>query len=212
MSRLIPTVAPRLPTAPQEFDPGFQNQYSNTLRLYFNQLDNVLGSVIGNLGGQYINMPCGSFSNTTTQALTAANTPYVVQLNTTDTANALTLASNRVTVPQNGIYNVQFSLQFENTAAQITEVWVWLRKNGTDVPGTASIWAVTSTHAGINGYMIGTCNFYVDLSSGDYLELVAAANATGMNIESYTSSTSPFTRPAIPGAVLTVTFVSAKAT
>jgi len=34
-------VAPRLPTATQEYDPAFINQLTNVLRLYFNQLDNA---------------------------------------------------------------------------------------------------------------------------------------------------------------------------
>lgn len=33
-------VAPRLPTAPDEYDSVYANQLNNLLRLYFNQLDN----------------------------------------------------------------------------------------------------------------------------------------------------------------------------
>jgi hypothetical protein len=33
-------VAPRLPNAPAEYDPGFIDQLTKLLRLYFNQLDN----------------------------------------------------------------------------------------------------------------------------------------------------------------------------
>ena len=35
------SIAPRLPAAPTEYDPRFMEQYSNILRLYFNQLDNI---------------------------------------------------------------------------------------------------------------------------------------------------------------------------
>lgn len=35
------SIAPRLPAAPTEYDPRFIEQYSNVLRLYFNQLDNI---------------------------------------------------------------------------------------------------------------------------------------------------------------------------
>lgn len=208
-TRLVTPAAPRLPNSVLQFDRQFMDEYSRILGLYFRQMDAVNTSLLGTRGGRYLDNPYGAFSNATTQALTSANTPYVVNINTTDHANGTSLASNQITVAQTGLYNVQFSLQFENTTTQITEVWVWLRTNGVDVPGTASIWAVTGSHGGVNGYTIGACNFYADLSAGDYLELVAAANATGLNIESYTSSTSPFTRPSIPGAVVTVSFVSA---
>jgi hypothetical protein len=35
------SIAPRLPAAPAEYDARFIEQYSNILRLYFNQLDNI---------------------------------------------------------------------------------------------------------------------------------------------------------------------------
>lgn len=39
-------VAPRLPAAPVEYDQRYIEQYSNVLRLYFNQLDNLLGQLM----------------------------------------------------------------------------------------------------------------------------------------------------------------------
>jgi hypothetical protein len=38
-------VAPRLPAATQEYDANYINQLNNVLRLYFNQLDNILGQM-----------------------------------------------------------------------------------------------------------------------------------------------------------------------
>ena len=38
-------VPPRLPTAPNAYDRQFMEQLNNVLRLYFNQLDNVLGQM-----------------------------------------------------------------------------------------------------------------------------------------------------------------------
>jgi len=35
-------VAPNLPLAPNEYDRRFTDQFNNVLRLYFNQLDNIL--------------------------------------------------------------------------------------------------------------------------------------------------------------------------
>lgn len=42
-------VAPRLPAATVEWDHRFMEQYSNVLRLYFNQLDNLLGQLVATL-------------------------------------------------------------------------------------------------------------------------------------------------------------------
>jgi len=38
-------VAPRLPAATLEYDVNYINQLNNVLRLYFNQLDNILGQI-----------------------------------------------------------------------------------------------------------------------------------------------------------------------
>lgn len=205
---LMPTAAPRLPAAREDYDVKAENEYTRALSLYFFQVDRLTASLLGRIGGKYLSHPYGAFQNAATQAIPAANTPYVVALNTTDFSNGVTLASNQMTVAQGGIYNVQFSLQFENTTAQIGDTFVWLRKNGADIPGTTSTWAVTSTHGGINGYMLGACNFFITLNAGDYLELVVAADITGINIEAYAAQTTPYVRPSTPSSVVTVSFVS----
>jgi hypothetical protein len=43
------TTAPRLPVATNEYDPNYINQLNNVLRLYFNQIDNILGQMKGAL-------------------------------------------------------------------------------------------------------------------------------------------------------------------
>ena len=46
--------APRLPTATQQYERQYQDQYNNILRLYFNQLDNILGQLDWNKPVEYI--------------------------------------------------------------------------------------------------------------------------------------------------------------
>ena len=153
-------------------------------------------------------VPRGAFQNNASQTISTANTPAVVAFNTTDSAYGFSLASNKVTIVNAGTYNIQFSLQFANTDTQIHEVTVWLRKNGTDIAGTASKYAVVSSHGGIDGYLIAVANFFVDVAANDYIELVCATTSTQVYIEAYASSTSPYTRPAIPASVVTFTLVS----
>lgn len=175
---------------------------------WFSLLYNLISALFDpDGGGAVLNFPAGAFSNPATQTLAAANTPYVCVLTVQD-AGSMTLAANKMYIRRDGVYNCQFSLQFENSATSITEVWVWLRKNGVDVAGTASTWSVTSKHGAVNGYMVGACNFFVNAVAGDYFELIVAAGATGINLEAYPSSTSPFTRPSIPSTVVTFAFVS----
>jgi len=153
-------------------------------------------------------VPRGAFQNTADQTFSAANTPTIVAFNTTDSAYGFSLSSNKVTITNAGTYNIQFSLQFSNTNIQIQEVTIWIRKNGTDVTGTASKYAVTNHHGFADGYLIAVCNFFVDVSANDYIELVASTTSTDVYLEAYTASTSPYTRPSIPSSVITFTLVS----
>ena len=61
INRYRPVVQPRLPAAPNDYDPQFIEQYSNILRLYFNQLDGLTGALLGESGGSYLRLPYGSF-------------------------------------------------------------------------------------------------------------------------------------------------------
>jgi hypothetical protein len=42
-------VAPQLPTAPVVYEPRYQDQLNNILRLYFNRLDNLLGQLVATI-------------------------------------------------------------------------------------------------------------------------------------------------------------------
>jgi hypothetical protein len=44
---IVPSKAPNLPVAPQEYDADFQNKFENLLRLYFNQIDSAIGQIVG---------------------------------------------------------------------------------------------------------------------------------------------------------------------
>lgn len=153
-------------------------------------------------------VPRGAFQNDADQTFGAANTPIVVAFSTVDSAYGFSLASNKVTITNAGTYNVQFSLQFANMDSQIHEVTVWLRKNGTDITGTGSKYAVVSSHGSVDGYLIAVANFFIDVAANDYIELICATTSTQVYLERYTASTSPFTRPSIPSSVITFTLVS----
>jgi len=42
-------VAPRLPTAPIEYEKRYHDQFADVLRLYFNRLDNILGQLVASM-------------------------------------------------------------------------------------------------------------------------------------------------------------------
>lgn len=201
--------APNLPLAPQMWDTRYQDQFANVLRLYFNQLSTTLLQFAAPNGGYQISFPCASAQRTTDKTFTA-NTATLVTLDTNDFLQAVTNdGTNGFVVEKTGIYNYQFSVQFANTDTQIHDAYIWLRKNTTDVVGTASKFNVPSKHGGSDGYLIGAANFYVELDAGDSVSLYMAVSNVAVYCEAYAAQTTPFPRPSIPSVVATLTFVSA---
>ena len=64
---LRPPKAPNLPIATIDYSKDFQDQFSNALRLYFNQIDNFTQPFAGCAGGDYLKFPYGAFSSYVTQ-------------------------------------------------------------------------------------------------------------------------------------------------
>jgi len=54
---LSQAVAPRLLNAPLEYDPRYQDQLNNVLRLYFNQLDKIIGQLVASGSSVPITFP-----------------------------------------------------------------------------------------------------------------------------------------------------------
>ena len=208
-NRIINPAPPNLPLGTDQYERRYQDQFANVLRLYFNQLKNALGELFSNVGGKYLSFPYGAIQRTTNKTFTA-NTATQITFDQNDYLNGCTNdGTDGIVVQQAGIYNYQFSVQFANTDAGVQTAYVWLRKNGVDIPGTGSKFDVPSKHAGSDGYLIAACNFYVDLNAGDYVTMYAAVANASVYMEAYAAQTSPFPAPAIPSVVATLSFVSA---
>lgn len=200
---------PALPQGELDYKQAYQDQLNNVLRLYFTSMSNNLNALLNTRGGQYLNNPYGAFQNNSNVVLAAANTPTLIPINSTDYANGMSFATgDGIHVTVSALYNYQFSIQFANTDTSIHSAVVWLRKNGVDVPGTASKFDVPSKHGSSDGYLIGACNFYIDLLAEDYVELWWACDSTTTYLEAYPAQTTPYAHPSIPSVVATLTFVS----
>jgi len=206
-------VAPRLPTAPIQYDKQFHDQHSDVLRLYFNRLDNILGQLqtgSGSIDGSGVRFPYGAFSSDQDQT-TTANTATLMTLNTTDFANGVSITSSKITAATAGIYNLQFSAQFQNTDNQIQDMSIWLRQNGVDIPGSTgfvSIPAHKSASAGDEAHEIVGWNYYLQMQANDYVEIWWSTTNATVTIQHYPASTGPV-RPSTQSVVATLSFVSA---
>jgi hypothetical protein len=185
------------------------NENYGALNIYFKKLSSVLGSLFGPRGGRFMNNPHGAFQDSTNQVAANTTTAYPVTFNTTDFANGVTMASgSRITVADAGIWNLQFSIQFKNTTNDGQDVDIWFRKNGTNIANSNSRFhPPPRKSAGDPSHIIAALNFFVSMNSNDYIEIMWRTENTGVSIEAFGTSTSP-TRPAVPSAIVTMSFVS----
>lgn len=142
----------------------------------------------------------GSFYDTTDQTAAVINTAYAMTFNTTDITNGVYIGSptSRIYVDTINIYNIQFSAQLINTAGGAHNVWIWLRKNGTDVANSAT----TLRLQGNNTELVAAWNFLLSMNSGDYFELMWEVSDTSVSLFSDPATA---VHPAIPSIILTVT-------
>jgi hypothetical protein len=185
------------------------NENNGALTVYFKKLSFVLGSLFGPRGGRFMNNPHGAFQDSTDQTAASTTAAYAVTFNTTDFSNGVTIASNsRITVADAGIWNLQFSIQFKNTSNDGQDVDIWFRKNGTNIDNSNSRFHLSQRKsAGDPSHLIAAMNFFVSMDSADYIEIMWRTTSTAVSLEHFSTSTSP-TRPAVPSAIVTMSFVS----
>ena len=276
-NRIINPAPPNLPLGTDQYERRYQDQFTNVLRLYFNQLQNALTEITGNAGGKYLAFPYGAFQDTayttlngginnsvttitvvsTTGFPTAgqiriqsevitytgttpttftgctrgargstntahstgvavtkiqspvANTAVPMYLNTTDFSNTVTIVdTTKITAANAGVYNLQWSGQFNNSDTTEHDLSVWLRINGVDVVGSTGFVAVVGSHGGTDGHSIVGWNYYIQLNAGQYVEIWWSTTNEKLTLECYGPSTGP-TRPSTASVVATLSFVSA---
>jgi len=200
---------PSLGFPPEAYERRHLNENYGALNNYFRKLTTVLGSLFGPRGGKFMNNPYGAFQDSTDQVAANTTTAYAVTFNTTDFSNGVTIASgSRITVADAGIWNLQFSIQFTNTTNSAQDVDVWFRVNGTNSANSNSRFGLAPRKsAGDPFHLIMALNYFVSLNATDYVEIMWRPTDVGVSIEQYPAGTSP-TRPAVPSAIVTMSFVS----
>ena len=153
----------------------------------------ICGSFV-NYSRQY-----GDFANLNTIVPVAANTAYAFALPTTNNANGISIANtSQITCSNPGNYNLQFSVQWENTDNGADHnLYIWLRRNGANVANTGGrITCVKNTEG------IAAWNYIVEATTaGDYFELMYSVDDTAIQLP-YIAASSPV--PAIPSVILTM--------
>jgi hypothetical protein len=136
------------------------------------------------------------------------NTAYPITVNTEgDTftgfyisgSNGSTVSGSAIVIPKKGTYDLQFSLQIQNTGGGGTNsaASIWLRKNGSDIP-----WSNTNVSVYSNSpYIVAAWDFMGSYDVGDKLELMWATNHVGNQISAI--PTNP-PAPETPSVIVTI--------
>jgi hypothetical protein len=194
--------APNLPLATTEYNRQYVDQLNNVLRLYFNRVDTILNQL------KTLSVPYGAFSSDQDQTA-IANTATLMTLNTTDFSNGVSISSSKITVATAGVYNLQFSVQLENTDNAPQDVFIWLKQNGVDIVGsTGKVGMPARKGVGDPFHSIFGWNYYVSLTAGQYIEIYWSTTNAAVTIQYYPASGTP-TKPATQSVVATMSFVSA---
>ena len=151
----------------------------------------------------YVPVPrrVGSFAASATQTLAGANTATAVTFNSTLYSFGVGLsASSRVTPGRAGAYLVAFEADIAKSTGGGADVYLWLRKNGTDLALTARKTRVQGTNSEVEIGLV----LSIALAQTDYIEVMWAATDT--NVTLAVAAATAFS-PAGPSALLTLTQV-----
>jgi hypothetical protein len=155
----------------------------------------------------------GAWQTDATQTAAASNVGYPMRFEIADiTPNGISIVNNgsgdptRITFANTGIYNIQFSSQFQNIDNAEHNVTIWLRLNGTDVTGSSGFVQIPKRRAagvGNEGHVITSWNYVLSVVAGQYYELVwSTNNHTNVTMEFYAAGSPP---PSAASVIMTVT-------
>jgi hypothetical protein len=211
MMQLNLNVPPRLPSAPVQYEQRFHDQHSDVLRLYFNQLNNVVATVIGTNGAAYLQTPHAmlmSDQDQTNAGITSAN---ILTYNQPVITQGIEVRnSGEIWFEQAGQYLVTFTLQVSNRSNAVQEFEVWAAYNGTNYPLSNTRFDIPARKSGsIWSHIVPAITgiFTVTNPATEYLTIRWWSDSTDVFLENYPVNTNP-TRPAIPSVIMTVNCIS----
>jgi len=140
----------------------------------------------------------GSWFDTTTQTATA-NTATPMYCDSVGYQNGiLKKFGSNFEVQVAGTYNLQFSVQLDQASGAGHHIFIWFRKNGVDIPWSASEVAIQGTTA----ESIPSWNYIFDnLQAGDYVSVMYSVSDPAVQLKS-SAPVAPV--PAIPSVIITM--------
>ena len=166
-------------------------------------VSSITGLLRGNGTGAFGTAAYGSFYDLSNQIAAAADSAFAMKLSNTDFASGISVQNDtQFRFINAGVYNIQFSAQLDRnagTAAQLVKIW--LRKNGVNVPASATEVIISGGVA--TAATVASWNFFQNLAAGDQIELMWSVSNPQVFI-AFTPATITPSRPAIPSLIVTV--------
>lgn len=211
MPKLLNVAPPRLPTAPQQYETRYQDQHSDVLRLYFNQLNGNVNALTGVDGGKFVQSPHAMLMSDQDQANAGTTVANTLTYNQAVIAQGIEVRNGgEIWFEAAGQYLVTFTLQVTNRSNTAAEFEVWASYDGSDYPLSNTRFDVPARKSSTSWAHIVpaiTGIFTVNNPDTEYLSIKWWSDNTDVYIESYPVGTAP-TRPAIPSVILTVNLIS----
>lgn len=179
----------------------FNQLYGLDTDMTVQQQINNIEQELANIGDNY----WGSFWSTQTQTNAGTTSMNLFTLNNSDPSNNFVdlSGSSKIKVSSSNVYNIQFSSQVDKTDSGTDDIYIWLRKNGSNVADTNTI----ITLDGNNKKVVAAWNWVLYLAVNDYIEIAWSSPDIDMRLVYEASSGSP-TKPAVPSVIVTVTNVT----
>ena len=141
----------------------------------------------------------GAFAKTVGVALSATNTATAITFNTTTVSNGVSIGSptSRVVVSRSGLYNLSMSFQLSSSSSSIKDVYLWVRKNGVDLPNSTIVHSLESNSA----KTVQSRSMTVSLNANDYIELYWGSPDNNVSLSAIAATSFS---PATPSVILSV--------
>lgn len=138
-----------------------------------------------------------SANSSNKQTVLGANTLTPLDCDTTlINIGGFTVLGSTITVPVGGVYEINTSIQFDTVSGGKNEVYYWLRKNGSNVPDSASIVSIVN-----NGETVGTITLFDNASANDQYTVAIESSDANMAATSFAASGNI---PAIPSIITNI--------
>ena len=168
---------------------GTAVQRVNSLSIYpYNQIPTVI---------QGTEVYYGSFYSTSIQASSGANQMNTMNFPITDINNEVTVVdNNKLTFANAGVYNVQFSAQFDKTDSGVDHAEIWFAKNGVTIPDSNTRIELDKNNAKV----VASWNYFFDIDAGDYVQIRWSSEDASVRL--YYEAAQDI-EPAIPSVIVT---------